>query len=42
MKYMFEKNDVVELEITGITSEGNGVGRVEGMAIFVQIGRAHV
>ena len=32
---MFEKNDVVELEITGITSEGNGVGRVEGMAIFV-------
>lgn len=30
-----EKNDIVRLEITGITNEGNGVGRYEGMAVFV-------
>lgn len=29
------KNDVAEIEITGITNEGNGVGRHEGMAVFV-------
>lgn len=30
-----EKNQLVELEITGLTSQGSGVGRVNGMAIFV-------
>ncbi len=29
------KNQVVELEITGLTAQGSGVGRVEGMAVFV-------
>lgn len=32
---MLQKNQLAETEITGITSEGNGVGRVEGMAVFV-------
>ncbi len=30
-----KKNDTVRLEITDITMEGNGVGRYEGMAVFV-------
>lgn len=30
-----KKNDIIELEITDITHEGSGVGRYEGMAIFV-------
>ena len=29
------KNEVVELEITDVTSEGSGIGRYNGMAIFV-------
>ncbi len=29
------KNDIFEIEITGITDEGDGVGRAEGMAVFV-------
>lgn len=29
------KNDIVRIEITALTSEGNGVGRHEGMAVFV-------
>lgn len=32
---MIVKNSIVELEITDISSDGNGVGRYEGMAIFV-------
>lgn len=33
---MIKKNQLVEFEITGITAEGNGVGRTEdGMAVFV-------
>ena len=32
---MLKKNDVVVLEITDITNEGSGIGRVDGMAIFV-------
>ena len=32
---MPEKNEYVTVEITGITSEGNGVCRVDGMAVFV-------
>ena len=30
-----EKNQLVELEITGMTAQGAGVGRHEGMAVFV-------
>ncbi len=29
------KNQVVEMEVTGMTAEGSGVGRVEGFAVFV-------
>ncbi|NLZ46221.1 MAG: 23S rRNA (uracil(1939)-C(5))-methyltransferase RlmD [Clostridiales bacterium] len=29
------KNDIVRLEITGMSNDGNGVGRHEGMAVFV-------
>lgn len=32
---MFEKNQFITAEITGITSEGNGVCRADGMAVFV-------
>ena len=32
---MFKKNDVVTLTITGMTTEGNGVGRCDGIAVFV-------
>ena len=32
---MISKNDIVEIAITGITAEGSGVGRVDGMAVFV-------
>lgn len=32
-----EKNDIIKLEITGLTSEGSGVGRYEGMAVFVPL-----
>lgn len=30
-----KKNDMITLEVTGLTSEGCGIGRYEGMAIFV-------
>lgn len=29
------KNEIVELEISDLASDGNGVGRVEGCAVFV-------
>lgn len=29
------KNDIIELEITDITHEGSGVGKYDGMAVFV-------
>ncbi len=32
---MLKKNDLIHLEIESITNEGNGVGRYEGMAVFV-------
>lgn len=32
---MVQKNDVIQLEITDLTHEGQGVGRYEGMAVFV-------
>ncbi|HZK28497.1 MAG TPA: 23S rRNA (uracil(1939)-C(5))-methyltransferase RlmD [Thermoclostridium sp.] len=31
-----KKNDIFEIDITGMTHEAMGVGKVEGMAIFVQ------
>lgn len=30
-----KKNDIVNLEIIGLTSEGSGIGKYEGMAVFV-------
>ena len=30
-----QKNEIYEIEITGMTEEGDGVGRVENMAVFV-------
>lgn len=32
---MRKKNEIVPLIITGMTAEGNGVGRIEGEAVFV-------
>lgn len=32
---MLKKNEIIRLKIDGITNEGNGVGRYEGMAVFV-------
>ena len=29
------KNDIFEIEITGMTDDGSGVGRAEGIAVFV-------
>lgn len=30
-----KKNDIVRIGITGMTADGNGVGRAEGMAVFI-------
>ncbi len=32
---MLEKNQFITAEITGMTSEGNGVCKIDGMAVFV-------
>ncbi|MBQ9106349.1 MAG: 23S rRNA (uracil(1939)-C(5))-methyltransferase RlmD [Clostridia bacterium] len=32
---MPEKNEEITVEITGMTSDGNGVGRADGLAVFV-------
>ena len=32
---MLKKNEIIQLEIDSITNEGNGVGRYDGMAVFV-------
>lgn len=34
---MLNKNDIIPLTITGMTTEGNGVGKYEGMAVFVPL-----
>lgn len=34
---MLKKNKIEEIEITGMTAEGNGVGRCEGIAVFVPL-----
>ena len=31
------KNDVFEIEITGMTDDGSGVGRAEGIAVLFRI-----
>ena len=30
-----QKNQIYEMEIQGVTNEGNGVGRLDGYAVFV-------
>ena len=32
---MFKKNDIIDLEITGLTNEGCGIGKSDGIVIFV-------
>ena len=32
---MLKKNEIIRLTVTGISNDGNGVGRYEGQAIFV-------
>ena len=32
---MLKKNDVIELNITELTGQGQGIGRYNGMAVFV-------
>ncbi len=32
---VMNKNDIFEIEITGMTDDGSGVGRAEGIAVFV-------
>ena len=32
---MLQKNQIITLQIDGYTAEGAGVGRYEGMAVFV-------
>ena len=34
---LLRKNDLVEMEITGMTAQGSGVGHWEGMAVFVPL-----
>ena len=34
---MLKKNDIISLEITGMTNEGNAVGRYEGITVFVPL-----
>lgn len=37
MRNDMKKNEIVELEITGMTNEGCGIGRVNGMVVFVPL-----
>ena len=32
---MLKKNDIIPLEITDVTGQGSGIGRADGMAVFV-------
>ena len=32
---MFKKGDIVQIEITDISDQGQGIGKAEGMAVFV-------
>ncbi|MBO5908779.1 MAG: TRAM domain-containing protein, partial [Clostridia bacterium] len=31
------KNDIIDLEITAVSSEGSGIGRYDGKAVFVPL-----
>ena len=33
---MYNKNDIIDIEITGLTSEGEGIGRSDGFPFFVK------
>ena len=33
---MIKKNDLIRLEITGVTADGSGVAKYEGLAVFVE------
>ena len=35
VKDNMKKNDIIKLEITDVTHEGSGVGKYDGMAVFV-------
>ena len=35
MPMNIKKNDIINIDITGISSDGNGVGRFDGFAVFV-------
>lgn len=37
MRNNMRKNEIIELEITGMTNEGCGVGRASGMVVFVPL-----
>ena len=32
---LLHKNDIVQIEITAMSSEDNGIGRVDGVVVFV-------
>ena len=34
---MLKKNDIIPLKITDITGQGSGIGRVDGLAVFVPL-----
>lgn len=34
-QHLMNKNDIFEIKITGMTDDGSGVGRAEGIAVFV-------
>ena len=35
MKFQIKKNDIITLTITDVTVEGNGVGKWNGITVFV-------
>ena len=35
LKFSMNKNDITEIEITGMTDDGSGVGHADGIAVFV-------
>ena len=34
---MLEKNDLIELTVDGMTSDGSGVARADGIAVFLPL-----
>ena len=32
---MLNKNDIIEIEITGLTNEGCGIGKYNGIVVFI-------